>query len=204
MIQRRTNHAEAPQPVGRPPSLKLWVPVALAASLIVGTLMFLVLPRLWDVLFPVELKHRTGTLRLLEDLDGALRDITRSNPETSLESFLVPDQVNAGAKAVYRCLHSAGNPDEDALRQAGWIATDRDGEPMFVDAWKNPVVFIPASGAGRSFTCRNAAGTVYTVRAPDDFAGRRWLLWSVGPDGVNQSGGGDDLQLPRDNTAAGP
>ena len=202
MISRNPNHPEEPQLERRGLTWKVWVPAILITALITGTLLFVVLPRFWDVLFPPELEEGTATLVLLKQLDQGLFLFIARHPDVSLDSFFVEDELNPGAKAMYRCLYGKRYLNDEIIRARGHIAIDVDGQPMFIDAWRHPVVFIPKSASGRSFTYRNGIGNSLTIRAPIEPTGPRYLLWSLGPDGLNQDGAPDDL-TPRPRTPSG-
>jgi len=105
--------------------------------------------------------------------------------------------VNAGAKALAQMvLSEPGYLRVDLLRDRGYLKEDTDGNQMLIDSWGNPVIFIPGAHYGSTFQYRNARGESFTVRARRHTSDHGYQLWSLGPNGVDDRGGGDDV-VPR-------
>jgi len=157
---------------------RTWLLTGVASVVIVGVLLLIVLPGLWRVLFPTDLTKRTETFVLLNEVNLQLHGFIVGSPNTSIASFLRPSEANGGAKALYRMLVDKGYLSRTSLEADGSIATDADGVPMLVDAWGNPLVFIPGN----------------------DTSDRPFQLRSVGPNGRDDGGGDDDLVLKDEKT----
>ena len=69
----------------------------------------------------------------------------------------------------------------------------------YTDFWGNPYVYIPREGYGKKFQYQDSLGRTFQVEASKNsqtgeyYAPTTFQLWSLGPDGENQNGGGDDV-----------
>lgn len=69
----------------------------------------------------------------------------------------------------------------------------------YTDAWGNPYVYIHHRDYGQKFSYTRSDGTRFEVEAAKSSTGgghaapSSFQLWSLGPDGENQNGGGDDI-----------
>ena len=92
------------------------------------------------------------------------------------------------------------NCDKDQMNQplAGCSLKTRD---LFeaVDAWGNPLVYLHHRDYGKTFRYKDSKGKEFEIRAAK---GRKqgeyecatsFQLWSIGPNGVNENGSGDDI-----------
>lgn len=132
------------------------------------------------------------------------------------------NRTNLGCEALFACLQTRkkngpfladlddsrwSNTDDDALSDAAlekvkkvldWV---RDGKFLleYTDYWGNPFIYIHNADYGRKFTYVLAEGTTVEVEAAKSeatggyAAPTSFQLWSVGPNGENENGGGDDI-----------
>jgi hypothetical protein len=69
----------------------------------------------------------------------------------------------------------------------------------YVDMWGNPFVYIAARDYGKRFKYQAMDGEVFEVEARKNpttgayYAPTTFQIWSLGNDGVNQNGEGDDI-----------
>ena len=83
-------------------------------------------------------------------------------------------------------------------REIDWV---RGNEELleYVDIWGNPYVYIHNRDYRTKFRYQTSDGTLFEVEAqknPDTgtyFAPTTYQIWSLGADGENQNGGGDDI-----------
>ncbi len=89
--------------------------------------------------------------------------------------------------------------DEDVLKRK--LRTPFEGGRLFeyADLWGNPYVYIPAEAYGAALNYVDAEGRPFTAKLEKDPrkgvfpAPLKFVIWSLGPDGVNQNGNGDDI-----------
>ncbi|MBN1441187.1 MAG: type II secretion system protein, partial [Planctomycetes bacterium] len=130
--------------------------------------------------------------------------------------------INEGNESLFACLLTRkrngpfiddldedrwANLDEDRLsaddlakirKELDWVRkTDQLLE--YTDLWGNPYVYVHHRDYGKKFRYQDADGNIFEVEAAkssltgDYAAPTSYQLWSLGPDGVNQNGGGDDV-----------
>ena len=144
-------------------------------------------------------------------------------PPTSLADVGVRgNTLNAGNESLFAFLltRKHGGPFADDLPEDRWVNTDGDALTAaqrkivraqidwirgndalleHVDFWGNPYVYIRASDYATSFRYSTQFGDPFTAQAGKNgatgtyFAPTTFQLWSLGPDGINQNGGGDDI-----------
>ncbi len=68
--------------------------------------------------------------------------------------------------------------------------TDKDGMPEYADAYGNPLILILTSD---KVTVKSKEGTEFDVQLEGIEQGKSFALWSMGPNGVNEYGLGDDI-----------
>ena len=129
--------------------------------------------------------------------------------------------INAGNEALFACLitRKHGGPyaelaedrwenaDADRLspahldivkKQLDWLRGN-DVLLEYVDLWRNPYVYIHHLDYGKQFSYQTADGRVFRVQAQKNpttgtyYAPTTFQLWSLGADGENSNGGGDDI-----------
>ena len=130
--------------------------------------------------------------------------------------------VNEGNEALCACLQARKhngpflpdldesrweNYDDDRLTPADskevkkrldWI---RSGNQLleYTDYWGNPYVYIHNVDYGKELTYQGVDGNKFTVRASKNSktegysAPSSYQLWSLGPNGINENGEGDDI-----------
>jgi prepilin-type N-terminal cleavage/methylation domain-containing protein len=143
-------------------------------------------------------------------------------PPSSLGPFgpgATPNDTNLGIESATACLASNadgrsplgkiageegffGNTDDDAARRnvTAWYFGDNRLREI-LDEWEQPFVYFHARDYTRPAACsRYKIGGKVQVCAPGKDAAtgafrdaNRYQLWSVGPDGVNENGTGDDI-----------
>lgn len=130
--------------------------------------------------------------------------------------------VNDGNETLFSYLLSRkkGGPFADDLKEDRWVNADADELSQkdlktvtdaldwvrgtaqlleYTDFWNNPFVYIPATDYGKKSTYQNIDGDTFEVEAAKNpttgtyCAPTTYQLWSLGADGVNQNGGGDDI-----------
>ena len=107
------------------------------------------------------------------------------------------NEVNEGIEALFARLDSEGLLDRPA--RARWTGdTDGDGRPEILDAWGNPLVYFRHDDYGANETVRiggrEQAARPRISALTHEFHARDFVqIWSAGPDGVNEDGGGDDV-----------
>ncbi len=69
----------------------------------------------------------------------------------------------------------------------------------YVDLWENPYIYFPASAYGKPAKYLTVEQEEFQASViKDEESGRypeplKFLIWSCGPNGVNENGGGDDI-----------
>lgn len=144
-------------------------------------------------------------------------------PPTSLKTFGVKgNDINEGNESLFACLQTRkrNGPFLDDIDESRWQNYDGDklssaevqkikaeldwvrgGDRLleYTDYWGNPYVYIHSSDYKKKFRYQGVDGTVFEVEAAKSdktggyAAPTSYQLWSLGPDGVNQNGGGDDI-----------
>lgn len=144
-------------------------------------------------------------------------------PPSSLAVLKVKTNgVNDGNESLFAFLTSRkrGGPFADDLREDRWANADGDSlspEDLkkvvkeldwirgndqlleYVDLWGNPFVYLLSSDYGKKLKCQAPGGEVFEVEAQKNpatgtyCAPTTYQLWSLGPDGVNENGSGDDI-----------
>ncbi len=136
-------------------------------------------------------------------------------------SELIGNGLNDGNESLFLFLMSRrlGEPLFEP-REDRWVNTDSDTftgtqlpkvqkevQPVhstekrleYSDLWGNPFVYIHNRDYGSSFDYMTSEGEVFTVQAQKNpqtgtfYAPTSFQLWSLGGDGINQNGGGDDI-----------
>ncbi len=144
-------------------------------------------------------------------------------PPTSLADLKVKGNgINDGNESLFAFLLSKkhGGPFGDDLKEDRWRNFDGDsvnaGDTKiiereikwsrgnaqlleYVDLWGNPYVYIHSRDYGKKLKYQLEDGTVFEAEARKNpttgtyFASNTFQLWSLGSDGVNQNGDGDDI-----------
>lgn len=144
-------------------------------------------------------------------------------PPTSLADIKVKgNSINDGNESLFLFLLSRkhGGPFADDLKEDRWRNTDGDDlkgvdtkvlakeiDPVrqtpplleYVDLWGNPYIYIHSRDYGKKFKYQNDEGMVFEAEARKNavtgtyYAPTTFQLWSVGRDGTNQNGEGDDI-----------
>ncbi len=68
--------------------------------------------------------------------------------------------------------------------------TDGDGRPEYADAYGNPLILLLNSS---KVTIKNKEGTEFDIQLEGIEPGKSFALWSMGPNGANKYGLGDDI-----------
>ena len=68
--------------------------------------------------------------------------------------------------------------------------TDRDGMPEFADAYGNPLIILLTS---HQVVMKDKCGREFKVKLEGIEPGKTFALWSMGPNGINDYGQGDDI-----------
>ncbi len=108
-------------------------------------------------------------------------------------SSAAPFGANRGIEALHAGLASLGR-----THVAPAADTDGDGRDEYLDPWGRPYVYVVAEDYARSQTWGSGA-TATEVRAARAAGDGPWRaaagfqIWSAGPDGRNDGGGGDDV-----------
>jgi prepilin-type N-terminal cleavage/methylation domain-containing protein len=130
---------------------------------------------------------------------------------------------NEGNECLFACLQSRkkGGPYVEDLDESRWTNTDSDTlvEAMlrrvvaalewtrsgpalleYTDHWGNPYVYFHHRDYGKKLSYVRADGVAFDAEAaksesdPKSWAApSTYQIWSLGPDGENQNGGGDDI-----------
>ena len=115
-------------------------------------------------------------------------------PEKPPESFFRNGEVSAGAKALARIFDLLGpSLAEDPLEE---LVQDKDGTSMLVDSYGQPLIFIPKSLYGHKFDYRNTDGKIFEVVPLQARLHLDYQIWSMGANGIDDRGKGDDVVLP--------
>lgn len=144
-------------------------------------------------------------------------------PPTSLADLKIKGNgLNDGNESLFGFLltKKRGGPFADDLKEDRWRNTDKDdvkGPDLkilekeiqwnrgnaelleYVDLWGQPFVYIHSRDYGKKFKYQMEDGTLFDVEARKNpttgtyFAPSKYQLWSIGPDGLNQNGEGDDI-----------
>ncbi|MHC4600177.1 MAG: hypothetical protein ACYS47_14345 [Planctomycetota bacterium] len=132
---------------------------------------------------------------------------------SSLDVKEEPNFTNEGSEALVLALsHAKGGPfidwDEESLGNCDADRIDNPDENSpakvielseVVDAWGNPVVYIRASDYGLKYKYVDKNGrtvwarAVKTSRMGGYYNPGSYQIWSFGPNGKNEDGGGDDI-----------
>lgn len=128
-----------------------------------------------------------NALTLILEIDWAPRRAT----------LALSEEVNAGARLLCEVLDEIVVSD-DPLEGGGWrgsMEMDPWDHPIVVDLWGRPVIFIDSCNYDRTFTY-SVDGEMIQVRAAgniSDLPDPGGVLWSLGKNGTNEYGSGDDL-----------
>ena len=165
-------------------------------------------------------RHTISLIRTgIEQFSQAMGDY----PPTSLDYFKVKGNgINEGNESVFACLQTRkkNGPFIGHLDESRWQNLDGDklsstdlaslratldwtraGDQLleYVDYWGNPFVYIHNRDYGKKLKYKAADGSVFEVEAAKSpstggyAAPTSYQLWSLGPDGLNQNGDGDDI-----------
>jgi len=143
-------------------------------------------------------------------------------PPTSLSALKIKTNgINDGNESLFGFLltRKKGGPFAD-LKENQWANADGDalttddgkvvkaeiewvrgtGQLIeYLDLWGNPYVYINSREYGKKFKYQAVGGEVFEVEARKNPITGTWCapttyqLWSVGADGINQNGEGDDI-----------
>jgi prepilin-type N-terminal cleavage/methylation domain-containing protein len=162
-------------------------------------------------------------VQMLRSRIDALKNAFGYYPPTSLAELKVKTNgINDGNESLFGFLLSRkrGGPFADDLAENRWSNADGDslaapdlkriqtelnwvrGTPdllEYVDFWGNPFVYIHSRDYAKKYKCQNPAGEIFDVEARKNpvtgtyAAPTSYQLWSLGADGLNQNGEGDDI-----------
>ncbi|MGE0434320.1 MAG: type II secretion system protein [Planctomycetota bacterium] len=141
-------------------------------------------------------------------------------PPATLNTWgLSHDSTNTGIETLLMCLRTrkGGGPFFN-INDWSNMVEDRDDEGTdagdsyqyfdidstkttlleIVDPWGNPLVYVPRDQYDTDFTILDANDEFITIRASyiDTGTGElpaHYVIWSFGPNGINEYGGGDDI-----------
>lgn len=144
-------------------------------------------------------------------------------PPTSLaDARIKGNSTNDGNESLFAYLLSKrkGGPFADDLKEDRWHNSDHDevkgtdlktlekeiawtrgnGQLLeYVDLWGEPFIYIHSRDYGKKWRYQKDDGTTFDVEAQKNpttgtyYAPNKFQLWSLGPDGLNQNGEGDDI-----------
>jgi prepilin-type N-terminal cleavage/methylation domain-containing protein len=144
-------------------------------------------------------------------------------PPTSLEFIKIKGNgLNEGNESLFAYLQTRkrGGPFIDDLKEDRWANYDADrlsaqhlrivqkeidwtrgGDQLleYTDIWKHPYIYIHHRDYNKKFRYQDGEGRILEVEAAKNpltggyAAPTTFQLWSLGPDGLNQNGEGDDI-----------
>ncbi len=94
--------------------------------------------------------------------------------------------------------HLSGAQKKIIKKEINWVRGN-DALLEYVDIWGNPYVYIHNSDYGTKFSYQSTEGLLFEVEAQKNpatgtyYAPTTFQLWSLGSDGENQNGEGDDI-----------
>lgn len=132
------------------------------------------------------------------------------------------NRINEGNESLFACLETRkkNGPFIEGLDEERWENTDGDtltssdlkkvvkgldwarpGNRLleYTDFWGNPYVYIHSANYGEKQQYQDGQGRIFEVEAARNprtggyAAPGSYQLWSLGPDGENQNGAGDDI-----------
>jgi prepilin-type N-terminal cleavage/methylation domain-containing protein len=160
-----------------------------------------------------------GLASRIESFNTAMGDY----PPSSLADIkIATNGINDGNESLFAFLLSrkGGGPFADDLKEDRWVNADNDeltpkglktvtdeiqwtrGNAKlleYVDLWRSPFVYIHSRDYNKKFRYQGEDGSLFEVEAQKNpatgtyFAPTSYQLWSLGTDGVNPNGGGDDI-----------
>ncbi len=119
-----------------------------------------------------------------------LRAVRGSYPSSNAADF----GRNRGVEALSAALKKSGRDVELFGLAIG--DTDADGRSELLDPWGRPLVYFSPDDYATSQQWGKDGGDAGASKNPatGEFAARmRFQLWSAGPNGLNENGGGDDI-----------
>jgi hypothetical protein len=131
-----------------------------------------------------------GTSDEIDEI-GVQLDVLRAVRGAYPTSAIAANDRNRGVEALLQALHDSGR-DAGLTLEIG--DTDGDGKQEILDAWGRPLVYFSPDDY-ESTQGWNGEGDATASKAPDGqrSAKMRFQLWSAGPNGKNDNGGGDDV-----------
>ena len=169
----------------------------------------------------LETAAKTDVTMLSTAIDG-FRNAFGYYPPSSLAALkLKTNGINDGNESLFGFLltRKKGGPFAD-LKENQWVNADGDALTQadakiaraeidwvrgtdqlleYVDLWGNPYVYIHSRDYGKKLKCQALGGDTFEVQAQKNPVTGTWCspttyqLWSLGADGVNQNGEGDDI-----------
>lgn len=138
-----------------------------------------------------DVNNGNGTSRLMAELPNNARTGV-VQPNTANNEYVigvVTQYTNAGKLTYARWTGAAlGNSKPPG---GNWTDTSQPGPPIFLDAWGNPIIFVPGSGLMVRMSARVTATNKYgatLIQSPD----HKPFWASAGPDG-DFSNGDDNI-----------
>lgn len=130
-----------------------------------------------------------GQIEALEEVIGDLSEDHAAQLHEELAA--TASQPNGTNKVLLHFLNTHRHIDDTRLFERGRIGMVHfDGQLEFLDLWGRPLIVFPAGAA--QIVCD--LGERETAMARPDVEGEREvLIWSVGPNGVNEHGRADDI-----------
>ena len=155
----------------------------------------------------------------IESFNTAMGDY----PPSSLADIKVTiNGINDGNESLFAFLttRKKGGPFADDLKEDRWVNADGDeltakglktvadeiqwtrGNARLLeygDLWRQPYVYIHSRDYGKKFRYQAEGGEVFEVEAQKNpvtgtyYSPTTYQLWSLGTDGLNQNGNGDDI-----------
>jgi prepilin-type N-terminal cleavage/methylation domain-containing protein len=191
---------------------------------IIATLAALILPNLLSV---QQTSEETQTEALINAVCTNMTSYESDfgdYPPTSLKSLKITgaNNVNEGVECLVISLATTKkkgpymdfaddqleNADEDATQKKLTVYYKSKKLWEVVDYWGNPLVYIHHRDYDKKFKYVDAQGNSFTVKAQKSgklgtyYNPRTFQLWSIGLDGTNQNGGGDDIKNWKSSEAA--
>jgi prepilin-type N-terminal cleavage/methylation domain-containing protein len=162
-------------------------------------------------------------IQMLSSRIDSFKNAFGDYPPSSLGDIKIKGNgINEGNESLFAFLLSKkrGGPFAVDLKEDHWTNTDADelkGTDVnilkkeidwirgnsklleYTDFWREPYIYINSHDYGKKFKYQLTDGTIFEVEARKNqttgtyYAPTTFQLWSIGPDGVNQNGEGDDI-----------
>ena len=140
-------------------------------------------------------------------------------PPLKLEAFGITGEndINQGIESLVVCLATRRSGPHFDFNSDRFKNMDEDSGPEkvlkeslrlpfpdcqlreYVDLWNNPYIYFPFRFYGKPAKYLNSEGEEFIAQMTKDEETGMWpaplkfVIWSCGPNGVNENGGGDDI-----------